>query len=59
MNRVTVFMFALFLLMAATGVAILWAAVSLNAWQGMVIGLAYIAFCGAGAAFAWRVRHEA
>lgn len=57
-NRVTIAMFILCLLIASAGVGIVWLGMATNAPWGAVIGLAWVAFGGFGSAFAWKTRYD-
>ena len=59
MNRTTVAMGAIFLALTVVGAALLWLAIALGAWHGIIISLAWTAFTGSGTIFAWRIRYEA
>jgi len=50
---------AIFLALTVVGAALLWLAIALGAWHGIIISLAWTAFTGSGTIFAWRIRYEA
>lgn len=58
LNRTTVCMCILGLLLSVCGVAIVWTAASLGHLMGVTIGLGWMIFAGGISVFAWRTRYD-
>lgn len=59
MTRVTLAMCGLGTLLAIVGLGIIWLGLVAAEWPAVAIGICWVAFAGLGAAYAWKIRHEA